>query len=167
MNGFLLFAIAMCVFAVVAFLSHYFSAKKVILRTLAKLPDLPVASLKSNSFSKITGKALHVKDPLIVPYSKRKCIFYDIKIEQKKSSGKSSYWKTLVHETKFEAFFVQRHAHYVVVNPEEHPRNYISYLNVDKNRILAPSTTQRQHLSPSCISTKSKPKIFSDSSTSN
>jgi hypothetical protein len=90
-----------------------------------------IGSLKTNEFSKITGKALHVKEPLIAPYSKRKCVFYSIKIEQKKKTGKSATWRTLINEEKVQEFFLEKGGDNVIVKPSQNPKNYLSYLVVD------------------------------------
>jgi hypothetical protein len=106
----------------------------VIIRTLAKIPNKPASSLKTNELSKVSGKALHVKEPLIAPYSNRQCVFYQIIIEQKKSSGKSSHWKTIVKEERFKEFFIQTKSDFVIVKPQETPKNYICYLVKDKEQ---------------------------------
>lgn len=41
--------------------------------------------------------------------------------------------KVLVNETKFQEFFVESNNNYVIIKPTEHPKNYISYLTVDKS----------------------------------
>ena len=122
-----------CVLAVLLFSAYYFSSKKVIIRTLSKIKEKSVGSVKTNELIKVTGKALHVKEPLVAPLSKRKCIFYTIKIEQHRSSGKHSYWKTLIEEEKFQDFFVESRGEYVIVKPIQHPKNYIAYLVSDKD----------------------------------
>lgn len=120
------------VVAIVIFCAYYFSVKQTILRTLSKLPSKPSSSLKTNEFTKVHGKALHVKSPLIAPYSKRKCVFYIIKIQQKKSNGKSSYWKTIVNEEHIQDFFLESKGDFVIVQATQNPKNYKSYLVVDQ-----------------------------------
>ena len=116
----------------IVFLSYYFNTKQKVIRTLSKLPIKRISSLKTNEFSRINGKALHVKEPLIAPFSKRKCIFYTMKIEQKKSNGKSTYWRTLVKEEKVQEFFLEKNGDFVIVNPTQNPKNYKSHLVIDK-----------------------------------
>lgn len=127
-------ALIIALFALIIFIVSYFNGKKVLLRTLKKVPHKPVGGLQTNQFSKVTGKALHVKEPLIAPFSKRECIFYSIKIEQKKSNGKNSYWKTLVKEEKIQEFFVHINGEFVIVEPTSIPKNFISHLVVDKTQ---------------------------------
>lgn len=113
-------------------LAYYFSTKQKVIRTLSRLQKKRIGSLKSNEFSRITGKALHVKDPLIAPYSKRKCVFYSIKIEQKKNNGKNSAWRTLLKEEEVQDFVIEKGGDFVIVKPIKNPKNYISYLVIDE-----------------------------------
>ncbi|TGV00339.1 GIDE domain-containing protein [Flavivirga rizhaonensis] len=114
------------------FLVYYFSKKQIILRKLSKTRHRAISSLKANEFVKVHGKALHVKDPLIAPLSKRKCVFYTMRIEKKVSSGKSSYWKTIVDEEKTQDFFLEHNGSYVIIRPKSSPKNYKSFLVKDK-----------------------------------
>ncbi|MEE9406483.1 MAG: hypothetical protein V3V28_00270 [Polaribacter sp.] len=118
--------------ALIGGLIYFFNTKQKIIRTLSKLPIKQIGSLKNNEFTRFSGKALHVKEPLIAPFSKRKCIFYVMKIEKKKSNGKSSYWDTLVKEEKIQEFFLEKNGDFAIVRPCQNPKNYISHLVVDK-----------------------------------
>ena len=119
-------------FVLLVFALYYFNTKQIILRKLSKTRQKAVASLKTNEFVKVHGKALHVEAPLLAPLSKRKCVFYTIKLEKKVSSGKSSYWKTIVEEEKMQDFFIEQNGSYVIVKPEPFPKNYKSYLVKDE-----------------------------------
>ena len=134
MSGPIVIIIFICVFGIIIFCAYYFSRKNVIIRTLGKIPHKPASSLKTNELSKVSGKALHVKDPLIAPYTNRKCVFYQIIIEQKVSTGKSSTWKTLIKEERFQDFFIQTKNDFVIIKPQEHPKNYICHLVKDKDQ---------------------------------
>ncbi len=102
-----------------------------IIRTLSKIPSKPTSSLRTNELSKVSGKALHVQEPLLAPYSQRKCVFYQICIQQRVSTGKSSRWKTLVKEERFQDFFIETSGDFVIVKPQEQPKNYICHLVKD------------------------------------
>jgi hypothetical protein len=102
------------------------------LRKLAITPKKPIGGLKVNTFTKVTGKALHVKESLIAPLSKRKCIFYSITIQKRVSTGKSSHWKTIINEEKIQEFFINNKGDFTIVKPTLSPKNYISYLVIDK-----------------------------------
>ncbi|CAL2078223.1 GIDE domain-containing protein [Tenacibaculum sp. 190524A05c] len=111
---------------------YHFNEKQVIIRTLRKLPSSGISGIRTNQLTKITGKALHVTEPLIAPFSKRECIFYRIKIEEKRSNGNSHHWATLVKEERFQPFFVKKNGEYVIVNPSREPVNYKAHLVIDK-----------------------------------
>jgi hypothetical protein len=118
----------------VAVMGYLFSKKQVVLRKLKKYKNRRISQIRSNELTKITGKTLHVHEPLIAPFSKRKCVAYLIKISQKKSSGKSSYWKTLVKEEKIQDFFLKDSSGEVImVKPTSNPRNYDGYLVKDRS----------------------------------
>lgn len=131
-SSFIVPIIIMLIIGLIAFLVYYFSTKQKIIRTLSKLPIKQIGSLKNNELTRFSGKALHVKEPLIAPFSKRKCIFYVMKIEQKKSNGKSSYWKTIVKEEKIQEFFLEKNGDFAIVRPKQAPKNYMSHLVIDK-----------------------------------
>ncbi|OAD46379.1 GIDE domain-containing protein [Polaribacter atrinae] len=116
----------------IIFITYYFSTKQKIIRTLSKLPIKQIGSLKNNELTRFTGKALHVKEPLIAPFSKRKCVFYVIKIKQRKSNGKQQRWRTIVHEEKVQDFFLEKNSDFAMVRLHQNPKNYTSYLVADK-----------------------------------
>ena len=134
MNPTIAICFIICLVSTFFFLSYYFSSKKVIIRTLSKIPERRVSNLRTNELSKLSGKALHVKDPLIAPYSQRKCVFYQIKIQQKISTGKSSRWKTLVEEERFQDFFLENNGDMVIVKPIANPKDYKCYLVKDSKQ---------------------------------
>lgn len=120
------------VFILIIFLAYYFDNKQIVVRTLKKLPSSGISGIRTNQLTKVTGKALHVEEPLVAPFSKRKCIFYRIKIEEKRHTGKSSHWVTLVKDERFQPFFIERNGEYVIVNPSRNPINYRAHLVIDK-----------------------------------
>jgi len=131
-NGIIIIPIIIIVVGVIMFTSYYFSTKQVVLRKLSKIPHKSVGSLKTNELTKVRGKALHVKEPLIAPLSGRKCVFYSIKIQKRVSNGKSSHWKTIINDLKTQEFFINSNGDFVIVRPSKTPKNFISYLVEDK-----------------------------------
>jgi hypothetical protein len=113
-------------------LNYFFSKKQKIIRSLSKLPIKQISRLKNNEFTRFSGKALNVKEPLVAPFSKRKCVFYVMKIEKKKRTGKNTYWSTLVNEESTQEFFLEENGDFAIVRPTQNPKNYTSYLMVDK-----------------------------------
>ena len=123
--------IIILVIGIIAFTVYYFSVKQIIIRTLKKTTSKAAGGLKTNQFTKVSGKALHVTEPLVAPLSGRKCIFYSIKIEKRVSNGKSTHWKTIIKEDKIQDFFVDSNGDFVIVRPTQTPKNYISHLVKD------------------------------------
>ena len=119
--------------AVIILLIYYYSPKTTILRHLKKVPFSRIGSLQNNRFAKIEGNALNIGEPLIAPLSKRKCVFYKIKIDKKVSTGKSSHWKTIVDEKVIQDFFVEQTGERLIIFPSQDPKNYYDYLDTDKN----------------------------------
>ncbi len=131
-NSFIIPTTIISIAAFIGVLIYYFNTKQKIIRILSKLPIKQIGSLKINEFTRFSGKALHVKEPLIAPISKRRCVFYVMKIEKKKSNGKSSHWDTIVKEEKIQEFFLEKNGDFAIVRPSQNPKNYMSHLVVDK-----------------------------------
>lgn len=118
---------------VIVFLVYYFNRKQIILRKLSKFNFKPVLRFKTNELTKITGKVLHVHEPFVVPYSKRKCVAYYFKIEKKVSTGKHSHWRTLIEKEDIQDFYIEKSGEVVLVRPTNTPKNYYSYLVEDSS----------------------------------
>ena len=130
----IIICLIICGVGMIIFLAFYFSGKNVIIRTLNRIPMKPTSSLRTNELSKVCGKALHVKEPLLAPYTQRKCVFYQIIIQQRVNTGKSSHWKTLIKEERFQNFFVETKGDFVIVKPGDQPQNYICHLVKDRQQ---------------------------------
>ena len=88
--------------AVLIIVGIFFSDKHRILRELKKVRRKQIHSVRENEYVKIIGKAKHAGEPLIAPLSKRKCVYYDVKIEEKR--GK--HWKVMIDDVLFQDFFI-------------------------------------------------------------
>ena len=117
---------------VIGVLSYYFNKKQKILRSLNKLKAKSILQFRTNEPTKITGKVLHVHEPFVAPFSKRKCVAFEFKIQQKKQRGKNSYWKTLINETNIQDFFVEQKGEVAMITPKTNPLNFNIYLVEDK-----------------------------------
>lgn len=85
------------------FVGVYFSTKNKILRELKKARRKNIQSVRENEYVKIVGKAKHAGEPLIAPLSKRKCVYYDVKVKEKR--GK--HWRSIINDVQFQDFFIQ------------------------------------------------------------
>ena len=89
--------------AVLIFIFTYFSTKNKILRKLSKVRRKQIYQVRDREYVKIVGKAKHAGTPLIAPLSKRTCVFYHVKVEQKNDK----HWSTIVNDIQFQDFFIQ------------------------------------------------------------
>ncbi|EDP96571.1 hypothetical protein U8527_21615 [Kordia algicida OT-1] len=85
------------------FVAIYFSIKNKILRELKKVRRKNIQSVRENEYVKIVGKAKYAGEPLIAPLSKRKCVYYDVKVKEKR--GK--HWRNIINDVQFQDFFIQ------------------------------------------------------------
>lgn len=126
-------AIIATIIGVVVFTSYYFGRRQRVLRALKDFKAKRITQFRTNELTKTTGKVLHVHEPLIAPYSKRKCVAYHITIEAHKSTGKSSHWRVVVSEHDIQDFFVEQRGEVVMVKPIKHPKNYKSFMVSDSS----------------------------------
>lgn len=110
--------------AAIIFSKFYFSKKAIIKRQLKKMPVRPLGSVAEGETARITGKAVLVGEPLIAPLSGRECCHYHVLIEQKVSTGKSSYWKTIVEEEKGTDYLVEDDGSHACLDAKE-PMTYL------------------------------------------
>ncbi|GEM_PF-1042316 len=116
----------------IGFCAYYFGKKQSILRKLSKLKRKDILQFRTNEPSKVTGKVLHVHEPFVAPFSKRKCVAFEFKIQQKKKRGKNSYWKTLIDEKNIQDFFIEQRGEVAMIKPQTNPLNFDIYLVEDK-----------------------------------
>ncbi|WP_346859294.1 hypothetical protein [uncultured Draconibacterium sp.] len=107
----------------------FFSKKAIIKRKLKKTEKKRIVEFKAGDVAKIVGKVEFVDAALIAPLSKRECAYYYIHVEQKVSSGKSSYWKTLVKEELSCRFVIREEDSCAYINDN----NLKSYIVQDRN----------------------------------
>ncbi|WP_046757877.1 hypothetical protein [Kordia jejudonensis] len=114
--------------AVLIFTGIYFSDKYRILRELKKVRRKQIGSARENEYVKIVGKAKHAGQPLIAPLSKRECVYYDVKIEEKR--GK--HWRTIVDDVRYYDFFISTGTEHAIVHIQKQvPNSKRIYLVTD------------------------------------
>ena len=70
-----------------------------------------------------------MEKPLIAPLSLRECVHYYIHIEEKRSSGKNSYWKTLIEESNSCNFLIHDGSSFAHISD----KNIKSYIVQDRS----------------------------------
>ena len=68
-------------------------------RKLRKAPRLPIAEVKEGQLAKVAGTLRLAEEPALeAPLSGRPCAFFEVEVEERQSSGKSSHWVTIIKE---------------------------------------------------------------------
>ncbi|WP_242130832.1 hypothetical protein [Aestuariivivens marinum] len=114
-------------------LSVVLSRKNIVLRKLAKFKHNRISQFRNNELTKVTGKVLEVETPFVAPFSKRPCVAYIFKIQQRVSTGKSSHWKTLVKKEDIQDFFIEQRGDLVMVKPSMQSSNFYSFMVEDQS----------------------------------
>ena len=103
--SFALLILGVAGFAAWAFWYH--SDEQTIRRTLRKAPTKRIQDLRDDELGKVVGRARGVGTTLDSPLFGRRCVYFVATVEEHRSSGKSSYWKTIVRETRGVPFMLE------------------------------------------------------------
>lgn len=101
---------------IVILVSMCFSRKAIVKRRLKQAKHKRISEFLEGDVAKITGKVELVGEPLVAPLSKRICSYYYIHVEQKKSSGKNSHWRTYIEEEVSGNFLIKDEFGYALIN---------------------------------------------------
>lgn len=126
MEDYYFFVIALSVFLLIWFVSHYYSEKSRITRALKKVKHKRLDMIRNGDIIRTVGRVEFIEDPLYAPLSGRKCAYYKILVE-KEGSGKNSSWEEYLKEEKIQNFYISDGTHRLMVNTEV----IISHLVVD------------------------------------
>ena len=85
----------------------YYSDEQTIRRTLRKTPTKRIQDLRDDELGKVVGRARGVGTTLASPLFGRRCVYFVAIVEEHRSSGKSSYWKTIIRETRGVPFMLE------------------------------------------------------------
>lgn len=109
--------------AIVGFFAGLFFFYKgfIWLKMQRLIENIPTSKIRSLAMGlvEIYGKALERKEEpeLKSPFSQKPCVYYRYKIEEYRSSGKSSRWVTVAHSSKGVRFYVKDDTGTVLVDP--------------------------------------------------
>lgn len=100
-GGFILFAI----------ISYYYSNKNRLLRAFKKSKRKLINNIKENEYTKVIGKAKHVKEPLVAPLSERLCVYYHIIVEVKGDK----HWRKIIDDSRSQDFFIESNSEMAII----------------------------------------------------
>jgi hypothetical protein len=72
-------------------------------RAMRKVPVQPIAEVQDGQVAKIAGRLIldPAETPLEAPLTGRSCAYWEATVAEKRSSGKSSHWKTIISDRDF------------------------------------------------------------------
>ncbi len=94
------------VFGAVAFAMWWYSEAQVTLRALRGTPPVAIAQFAAGGVHKIVGRISVADGMLEAPLSGRMCAVYEVVVEERRSSGKSTHWSTIIHHVEAVPFLV-------------------------------------------------------------
>jgi hypothetical protein len=87
--------------------SWYFSEDQKIRRTLRGAPATRIADLGDGQLGKVVGRARGLTETLAAPISGRRCIYFSVTVEERRSTGKSNHWRTVIREARGVPFMLE------------------------------------------------------------
>ena len=103
--SFAILALAIAGFAGWAF--WHFGEDQTIRRTLRNAPAKRILDLMDDELGKVVGRARGLDEVLNAPLTGRRCVYFIATVEEHHSTGKSSYWKTIIRETRGVPFMLE------------------------------------------------------------
>ncbi len=103
MGGFIVVFVILAVAVAIAvyFLYISYNRYKIISKT-----ETSNISWLQEGFNEIKGTIVSLEEQLTSPFSEKPCVYYQFKVEQKKSSGKNSHYVSIIDDKKFKKFGV-------------------------------------------------------------
>ncbi len=100
-----------------AFYSYYNSESARTKRALRDTPRRTIGDFSEREPGKVVGTLSYLGEPLRSPLTGRTCAYYEIHVEEYRSSGKSGTWYTMIKESQGQDFSLEDQSGYAIVNP--------------------------------------------------
>ena len=85
----------------------YFSADARFKRALRNAKRVRVADCPDCGNAKFVGTLVYADETLIAPLTGRRCAFYEVIVEEYRSSGDSSHWYQIIRDVESKDFFLE------------------------------------------------------------
>jgi hypothetical protein len=109
-------AIILVILAILV-LGWYFSAAQRTKRQLRAAKPWMLSELPEDTHGRVIGQARSIGEQLQGPLTGRPCVYYIATVEEQRSTGRSSYWKTIVSETRGVPFMLEDGTGRAIVDP--------------------------------------------------
>jgi len=112
-----LYLVILLIIGAIALVAWYFSKGARIKRQLRSAKPWPIAELPEDTLGKIAGEARPIGNTLVGPLTGRACVYYLAIVEEHRSTGRSSYWKTIISESAGVPFMLEDPSGRAIVDP--------------------------------------------------
>jgi hypothetical protein len=102
-----IFLLILGVILAVALYSYWFSDAAKIRRTLRAARKVAIAEAQTGETVRVSGRVRPIGPLLKGPLSSRPCVYYEVIVEEYKSSGKSGSWIQVIREADGTDFLIQ------------------------------------------------------------
>ncbi|HEV7555169.1 MAG TPA: GIDE domain-containing protein, partial [Kofleriaceae bacterium] len=112
-----IFAIAIVVIAIILIVGFVFSKSARLKRKLRAAKAWAIGDLPEDTLGRVVGQARPLSSTLQGPLTGRPCLYYIAKVEEQRSNGRSSYWKTVITESQGVPFVIEDSTGRAIVDP--------------------------------------------------
>lgn len=113
--------------SIIYFSIRYFDEEAIINRDLKKNKSKNPLTFNDGDIGKVSGTIECYDRYLKAPLSGLNCIYYQVIVEKRVSSGKRRYWQTLINEKKSVDFMINQSENRVLVKSENYQTAFKNY----------------------------------------
>lgn len=105
------------VIVVIVFCGWYFGAHQRLKRQLKAAKPWSLNELPEDTHGRVIGQARVLGEQLQGPLTGRACVYYIAMVEEQRSTGRSTYWRTIAQETRGVPFMLEDGTGRAIVDP--------------------------------------------------
>jgi hypothetical protein len=103
--------------AVIAICAWYFGAHQRLKRQLKQAKPWSLNELPEDTHGRVIGQARALGEQLQGPLTGRPCVYYIAMVEEQRSTGRSTHWRTVAQETRGVPFILEDGTGRAIVDP--------------------------------------------------
>jgi hypothetical protein len=116
-NSGVIFAIVITAIIVILVLAWLFNKSARLKRKLRAAKAFSIGELPEDTLGRVVGQARPLASTLQGPLTGRPCVYYIATVEEQRSNGRSSYWKTIITESQGVPFVLEDSTGRAIVDP--------------------------------------------------
>jgi hypothetical protein len=116
LSGEMWFLIILVIVGIV-FCGWYFGAAQRLKRQLKQAKPWSLNELPEDTHGRVIGQARVLGEQLQGPLTGRACVYYVAMVEEQRSTGRSTYWRTVAQETRGVPFMLEDGTGRAIVDP--------------------------------------------------